>query len=72
MFGDQRFGLEWTMLARWLIGLVFIVLVGWVAARARSGGALRDDSLEAVLKRRYARGEIDREEYDQRLRDIRR
>ena len=64
----------WTMVLWPLIWLVVIVLVVWVAARAIGGGSasLREDSPEAILKRRYARGEIDREEYDRRLSDVRR
>jgi uncharacterized membrane protein len=31
----------------------------------------QEDPAEAILKRRYARGEINREEYDQRLTDLR-
>ena len=64
----------WTMVAWSLIWLVVIVAVVWVAARAMGGGdgSLREDSPEAILKRRYARGEIDREEYDRRLSDVRR
>jgi len=61
-----------------LIWLLIIVAVVWVAVRVIGGGfgaasaSLRDDSPEAILKRRYARGEIDREEYDRRLSDVRR
>jgi hypothetical protein len=31
-----------------------------------------EESAEQILKRRYARGEIDREDYERRLNDIRR
>jgi uncharacterized membrane protein len=31
----------------------------------------RDDSPETILKRRYARGEIDRNEYERHLSDLR-
>jgi uncharacterized membrane protein len=30
-----------------------------------------DDDLETILKRRYARGDIDRDEYERRLSDVR-
>ena len=74
MFGDHGFGMEWTMIFLPLISLGVIVVVVWVAVRAMGGGggAVRDDSPQAILKRRYARGEIDREEYDRRLSDVRR
>ena len=78
MFGDHGFGMGWTMAGWSLIWLLVIVAVVWVAVRVIGGGfgtgagSLRDDSPEAILKRRYARGEIDREEYDRRLTDVRR
>lgn len=61
----------------WLLVLVVIVVVVWLVARAARTG---DRSLsrpgesrspEQLLKERYARGEIDREEYQRRLADLR-
>lgn len=47
-----------------------VLLVVWLA---RSGGGGADaESPDRILKRRYARGEIDREEYLRRLEDLRR
>jgi putative membrane protein len=60
----------WMML--WvLIGLVLIVVAMWAVVQAGFFGNSVHDSAEAVLKRRYARGEIDQEEYQQRLERIR-
>lgn len=64
-----------TMIFLPLISLGVIAIIVWVVVRVMGGGkagAVRDDSPEAILKRRYARGEIDREEYDRRLSDVRR
>jgi len=48
----------------------FVVLVAWLA---RSGaGGTGAESPERIVKRRYARGEIGREEYLRRLEDLRR
>lgn len=47
----------------------FVVLVAWLA---RGGAAAGAESPERIVKRRYARGEIDREEYLRRLEDLRR
>jgi len=58
----------------WILGLALLVVLVWIAARSTGGFSVRsaEDSAEQILKRRYARGEIDREEYDRRLSDIRR
>ena len=70
MFWDHSLGMGWMMVS-WLVGLVIIVAVAWIATRAMSGGTRADESPESILKRRYARGDIEREEYERRLSDIR-
>lgn len=63
----------WWMAFWWVLGLAVLVFVVWVVVRAVGGSPTRaDESPEQVLKRRYARGEIDRDEYQRRLEDIRR
>lgn len=63
----------WWMALWWLFGLAVLVLLIWVIAKTASASQGRaDETPEQILKRRYARGEIDREEYDRRLTDIRR
>lgn len=56
-------------------GLFFLLLIGllvWALARGFGPGAVSSPgSAEDILKERYARGEIDREEYDRRLADLR-
>lgn len=63
----------WWMALWWVLGLAVLVLLVWMVTRA--GGAFpgrADDTPEQILKRRYARGDIDREEYQRRLDDLRR
>jgi putative membrane protein len=57
----------------WIIGLGVLILLVWAVARAAgtSGSGHPEDSPETLLKRRYARGEIDRDEYESRLSDLR-
>ena len=63
----------WWMVVGSLLGLAVLILFVWVVARAAAGSAGRlDETPEQILKRRYARGEIDREEYDRRLTHLRR
>jgi putative membrane protein len=56
----------------WVVGLVlFVLMVRWVATS--SGGRTQErESPEEILKRRYALGEIGREEYLRRLDELRR
>lgn len=74
MFRDSWFfggGMGWWMTFGWVFWIAVIAAIVWVVSRsARTGGA-NEDSPETILKRRYARGEIDRQEYEQRLADLR-
>jgi len=57
----------------WIVGLGALGLLVWAVARG-AGPPLPprgEDSPETILKRRYARGEVDREEYERRLTDLR-
>jgi putative membrane protein len=63
-------GWGWLWIA--LIVLVIVLLVVWITRRSgptgRSGGG--DDALR-ILEERFARGEIDREEFEGRRRTLR-
>jgi putative membrane protein len=63
----------WWMALWWLAAIVVLVLVvRLVAGSLASPGSRADESPEQILKRRYAKGEIEREEYQRRLEDLRR
>lgn len=70
--GPGFFGMGLGMLLFWalLIGGV-IVLVRWLAggSKRRAASPETPSALE-ILAQRYARGEIDREEYEQKRRDL--
>ena len=61
------------MVLWWLFGIVLLVALVWAVARAAgfSASRPREESPETILKRRYARGDLDREEYERRLTDLR-
>lgn len=48
-------------------------VVIWAVIRAAGspGNGRGEESPETILKRRYARGEVDREDYERRLTDLR-
>ena len=58
----------WMGFGGFLIVLL-IALAVWGATRASGGGPSRESPIEE-LKRRYARGEIDRDTYLRMLRDL--
>lgn len=56
----------------WILVIVGIVLlVVWVVQKAVGGGAGRiEGSALELLKKRYARGEISKEEFEEKKRDL--
>lgn len=53
----------------WLLVIVVVVWLAWFASRGRETSPGSESALD-VLNKRYARGEIGREEYEQKKRDI--
>ena len=74
MWHDWSMG--WHMVWMGLGALVLIAALiglGWILGRAATGpNDTPHDSPEAILKRRFARGEIDEQEYERRLEQLRR
>lgn len=60
----------------WILILGVVVYVIYVAVTRSSGGGRRPPSAandaEEILRQRFARGDIDREEYESRLRELQR
>lgn len=73
MWTDYGAHMAW-MGVWWIVGIACLVLFAWMLTRlgGPSSPQLRDDSPETILKRRYANGELSREEYNQRLTELRR
>lgn len=67
-YGWSHMGGMWFF---WILVLVLIVGAVWWAFRAAGGSPPIKDSPEDILRRRYAKGEIDKEEFEQRLKDLR-
>jgi len=61
------------MLAMWLAFIVIVALAGWigVSVTRHRGTPPGEESAEQILKRRYAKGEIDRATYERMLEDLR-
>lgn len=66
-FGGPFMVLFWV-----LVIVVIVVLVKWIVDQSPAGKRGSDKSALEILRERYARGEIDREEYEQKRRDLER
>ena len=63
----------WWMVLWWVAGIIVLVLLVRLVTGSTGAFSRRDDETpEQILKRRYAKGEIDSEEYQHRLADLRR
>ncbi len=58
--------LEGPVVLLFLVGLGGVFVLVWLVARAVL--RRRGDDSEAILRRRYGRGELDRERYERELR----
>jgi len=75
-YGGHWFGMG----GGWIIGLLFLIVVIWLLIRAtgsnqqlhRPSNSSHQGGNSAVdiLKERYARGEIDKEEFEQKKKDL--
>ena len=63
------FGMGWW----WIIGILLIVFVVWLVNRTtnkNNAGSSGNKSPHDILKDRYAKGEIDKAEFEERKRDL--
>jgi putative membrane protein len=59
------------MLISWLIGIGLLIGLVWFLVSALARRTPPSDSPESILRRRYAAGEINTEEFEQRLAALR-
>lgn len=67
-WGAWGIGMMFMMLVFW--GLVIVALVFGIRWLITQGREAQTDSPLDILKRRYARGEIDKEEYEAKKQDL--
>ncbi len=70
MWGNQGFmgGFMWIFWIAIIVGIIF--LVKWIVMQSRPGGQQQGENSLEILKKRYARGEIDKDEYDRKKKDL--
>jgi putative membrane protein len=59
------------MTISWLVGIALFALFIWLLISAVNRGPESSGSSEEILRRRYAAGEIDADEYKRRLEELR-
>lgn len=64
----------WGMGFGWFYGLIFLALIIWIIVRLtvqnqHSGYDSRNKALD-ILKERYAKGEIDKKEFEEKKKDL--
>src|SRR5262245_23989218 len=68
MWGAWGVGMMFMMLALWGLVIVGLVLgIRWLVSQGREP---RSDTALGILRQRYARGEIDKEEFEAKKRDL--
>ena len=74
MFGVDHMGMGWGglwMIAVWLIPIVLVVLLlRWFNDRRREPDSRNEPDARRILDARFARGEIDAEEYEAKKRAL--
>lgn len=68
MQGYGGMGMGFGMIWFWIIGIAFLVLIIWLITRSQNQNAANNQYKSAIeiLKERYARGEIDKEEFEEK------
>jgi len=68
MWGAWGFGMMIMMILFWVLIIVAVVLgIRWLIGQGKES---RSDSALEILRQRYARGELNKEEFESRKRDL--
>lgn len=67
-------GMSWGMGFGWIIGIVVLVLIIWAITKGinanNNPSANEKKSALDILKERYAKGEIEKEEFEERKKNL--
>jgi putative membrane protein len=67
-------GMGWGMGWWWIIGIIIIVAIAWMVVKSmnKNTGSTNNPGKSAldILKERYAKGEINKDEFEERRKDL--
>lgn len=65
-------GMGWGMGWWWIIGIIIIVVIIWIVLKTMNSNSntSSDKTPLDILKERYARGEIDKDEFEEKKRNL--
>ena len=74
-FGEHGWGMGYGMGWWWIIGVIIMVVVVWMVVKVinqsnNPNTRLSNKSALDILKERYARGEIDKQEFEERKNNL--
>ena len=74
-FGEHGWGMGFGMGWWWMIGVICIVIIVWIVVKIinqtnSSNTRLGNKSALDILKERYAQGEINKQEFEERKKDL--
>lgn len=68
MWGAWGFGMMFMMILFWVLVIIAVVLgIRWLLGQGKGS---RSDSALEILRQRYARGEINKEEFETKKKDL--
>jgi putative membrane protein len=53
-----------------IIGIIILIRLVWLSAGKKGRGTSEEDNPLEILRRRYARGEVNKEEFEQKKKDL--
>lgn len=67
----MMYGYGWIyMILGTLLIVGIVLLIVWLVRQSGAGSSNREETAIDILKKRYAKGEIDKEEYERMKRDL--
>jgi putative membrane protein len=73
-YDGHGWGMGWGMGWWWIIGLIILIAIIWIAVKTmnKNNSTVKTNGKSALdfLKERYAKGEINKQEFEERKKDL--